>query len=579
MSHEHDEDQEVVEDDDQPIPDDDEDDGEDSPDEEPTPSATEEAGETRVAPTTEGDTPNVLAPATTIVVTVRRDFPRRRGERLGEWAWSSAGSSTRQAPQRWQLPSGAEPTPELELEADDDRPIFGWGIGRPSLGSPGDNAGQLTTDRGDPIAAQVRLLDEEGTVVSTADCAGRHGQARLPTHHRSGRHTIEVVPEHLAPGPAGPTMQSSERLLYRAFSVVVGLQGGLLSEIVDPYDPPCGEVRARVGNRLLFEPTAGQLPLSLKPDWWKDDRTSRRRRTVDVLVLHCTGGTRVGPALNRFFRSTAGSNYIVDVDGHAIKLAADDRTKIHAGGHWGGRQGMIQRSFGVEILNPNTGEANAYMARAKTPYTEEQYTTLLRLCRDIVAAYPSIGHRIVGHCDVATGNAQGGSGVPNDTYGNKRNWDPGMHFEWERFAAEGLGMVPGSTFDAATSYAGVFGTIAGLELRQGDHDPRGSSPAVYGGEPRPELGSEVGVIEQLQADVHAVGYQLRVNGRFDDRTFAAVDRFRRHFLRDGMTGRMHGTIDLAAATMIKNVVDVIRPPAPPAEAEPAAEAAEPPPPP
>ncbi|MCB9713880.1 MAG: N-acetylmuramoyl-L-alanine amidase [Myxococcales bacterium] len=542
---------------------------------EATPVTPEEAGEARVAPSVDGDTTvNVLTPPTSILVTVRRDFPLRRGERLGEWRWSSADGSESQAPQQWQLPSsaGGTPTPELELEADDDRPMLGWGIGRPALGNPGDDGGQLTTDRAEVIGAEVRLLDESGAVLSSGACSGRNGECRLVTGRRSGVFTVEVVPEHAATTTAGPGMSSEHELLYRAFTVSVGLQDGLLVSVDDPYDPPRGQTRARVGNRHAWAPTTSHLPLSVKPEWWKDPGSAARRggtATLGILVLHCTGGPRLGNALNRFFSrrggsyTSAGANYILDVDGHLIKLTADDRTKVHAGiGRWGSEHDMINASLGVEIINPNTGDPDDYMARAQTPYTEEQYATVLRLAREIVAAYPGIGPRILGHCDVATGNAQGQSGVPADTYGNKRNWDPGLHFEWERLAAAGLGMVPGEHFDPATSYAGVFAAIPGLRLRDGDRDAHGRAPASYGGEARPQLPADADVIEQLQTDIRDIGYQLRITGRFDDRTIAAVDRFRRHFVRSGMTGAMQGDVDQTIAAKIKDVVDTLRPPPP-----------------
>ena len=108
------------------------------------PEPTLHVGTALVAPSSDGATGNVLTAPTSIQVTVRRDFPLRQGERLGEWAWSSADGSVRQDPQQWALDGeDADVPPEdEELHSEQERPIFGWGIGRPSLGAPGDDAGR-----------------------------------------------------------------------------------------------------------------------------------------------------------------------------------------------------------------------------------------------------------------------------------------------------------------------------------------------------------------------------------------------------------------------------------------------------
>lgn len=542
------------------------------------PEPTLHVGTALVAPSSDGATGNVLTAPTSIQVTVRRDFPLRQGERLGEWAWSSADGSVRQDPQQWALDGeDADVPPEdEELHSEQERPIFGWGIGRPSLGAPGDDAGQLTTDRDEVIAATVRLRDEDGNVVSEGSCAGRDGACQLATAGATGSFTVEVVPEQSTEELAGPGMSSDELLLYREASVAVELRRGRLVGVEDPYDPPRGHTHVRVGNRKVWAPTTTRLPLSLKPEWWKDPGSRARRGgtgAISMLVLHCTGGSRMGGPLNDFFgwsdaahtrHKTKGANYLLDIDGHAIKLTADDRTKVHAGvGRWGGDRRIVDHSLGIEIINPNTGAPDAYMARAATPYTEEQYATILRLTRAITLAYPNIGPRVLGHCDVATGNARGQTGVPADTYDRKRRWDPGLHFEWERLERAGLGMVPGRSFDPATAYGGVFGSIAGLELDRGDADARGRGVARYGGVDRPEHAAEVTVIEQLQLDLRTVGYSLRITGRFDDHMFAATDRFRRHFSRQGMTSREQGTIDVVVAARLYDAATALRPAATP----------------
>lgn len=556
--------------------DEDEDDDEAAPPAEAPPPL--RMGTVHVAPSSDGSTNNVLAAPTSILVTVRRDFPLREGECLGKWAWSSPDGTAPQAPQRWTFdgednPNGGPPE-AIELTGEDERPMIGWGIGHPRLGDPGDNARQRTTDRAEVIEATVRLVDEDGAVVSEGETVGKNGECRLDTARGNGFFNVEVLPTHAAERVAGPGMANSAPQLYRPSSIRIVLRAGRIVGVDDPYDPPSGSTHVRVGNRQVWAPTTTQLPLSLKPDWWKDLRANPRREgvaAVKMLVLHCTGGPRLGGALNQFFRptGTAGANYLLDIDGHVIKLFSDDQMRVHAGvGFWRGKREIKHSSFGIEIVNPNAGNPDTYMAYARPQYTAEQYATLIRLCAEIVAAYPAIGDRIVGHCDVATGprpptydsdgNPIPPPFVPGNSYGTKRNFDPGLHFEWERLEAEGLGMVPLDTFDAATTYAGIFGLFPSLRLDTQDADPRGSSTPRYGGEERPELPAAA-VIAELQRDLQDIGYCVSVTGQFDARTFAATDRFRRHFARQSMPSRRtHGAIDLNTARRIHNAAQGVR---------------------
>lgn len=546
------------------------------------------AGTVHVAPSSEGSTnDNVVGPPTSITITVRRDFPRRQGERLGEWGWSSPDGAVLQTPQRWILDeeSGSgRPPAAVELHCEDDREIIGWGLGPSALGRPGRrNAGQFTTDQAERIEATIRLRSENGEFVDEGSTRGRDGECVLATAGATGVFHVEIRPEHSTDELAGPGMEDTQPQLYRPSSIRIELRSGRIVEVHDPYDPPGGCADVRIGTRKVWTPTTTQLPVSLKPQWWKDP-TARARRggtgAISMLVLHCTGGSRLGPVFNRFFRSAenVGSHYLLDVDGHAIKMAADDQVKVHAGaGFWGGDRQITLHSLGIEIINPNTGDSNSYMNMEpdRPPYTPEQYATLLRLCAENVEAYPSIGPRILGHCDLATGSTtdalkalrrrarRPGETRPPDplraTYGVKRTFDPGPLFEWERFEAAGLGMVPVDAFDPATTYAGVFGLFPGLRLDTADADPHGSSVARYGGEPRPEVPASAAAIQEIQRDLLDIGYCLSSTGSFDARTFAAADRFRRHFARESMPRQgTHGSVDLDTARRLHNAAQGVR---------------------
>jgi N-acetyl-anhydromuramyl-L-alanine amidase AmpD len=343
-----------------------------------------------------------------------------------------------------------------------------------------------------------------------------------------------------------------------------------MEDVYDPYDPRYGNTHSRVGNRKKFEPEPDHLPVSLKPVWWQHPISLNRpsSQTVDLIVIHRTSGTRLGNAFNDWFASQShtGPHYSIDVDGHIIKHVREEKKIEHAGGRWAGSRNINDRSIGIEIVNPNSTGYSQYPDYATTgdpDYTYEQYRALIILLDRITTHFPDIGHRIVGHADVATGPPP--AGTPNDTYGIKRNWDPGTFFEWERLEAEGLGMIPAepSPFNGTTHYDGVFNAFPDVVLQRNDRDPgpSGTPAARYGGSNRPGFGGQP--IRLLQRDLKDIGYSIppaHVNGRFDNYTAGAVDRFKRHFF-SGIRGQLAGgTVDAEIARRIKDVAEAVRSP-------------------
>jgi len=211
------------------------------------------------------------------------------------------------------------------------------------------------------------------------------------------------------------------------------------------------------------------------------------------------------------------------------------------------------RSIGIGIINPlglpeyTNGEA--YVATDEMqPYTYEQYVSVVRLCGELVSAYPDIEHRIIGHNDVSCGPAERQNGIPNDRYHTRKRWDPGNRFEWERLEAAGLGMWQLAA-ENADIYGSVFSFYPGISLRQGDRD-RG--PTRLGG--NTIRGYSQSPIATIKQDLREIGYSLRnVDGSFDAWTSGAVDRFKRHFFSGARDRRTGGEIDFTTASMIRRI--------------------------
>ena len=542
-------------------------------------------GENDLAPSSDETTVNVIDEVV-LRVTVRRDFPLRDGEKNGDWQWSDTDGNPLMQPMNWTKPEDATLEPDVELEASTPRAIYGWNIGQPRLGSEGDNGGEYTTDRIEPISSSILLLRitertegetvefereillEAQTIRSDSGQIDKDGEVLLPTGGLTGTFVLRIEPDELYDGEVGPDLMEVDDppdILYQSVDISVELEEGYLVEVQDPYNPPEGATDGRIGNRQKFEPTTSHLPVSLKPIWWNHiGGYNRPAGNLDLFVIHRTNGSRLGNAINRFFAGdNIGAHYIMETDGHIIKLCRERKEVRHAGvGRWAGRAWSQRNrhdsfSIGIEIINPNqenlTNYPN-YSTRANPPYTPEQYVALCSLTHQLVQAHPHIGVRVVGHCDVATGPPR--AGTPNDCYSTKRSMDPGTHFEWERLESDGLGMIAGEDhFQIETSYGGAFHNFSGLTLRKNDRDPHGTNPAILGGSPRAGFTGQT--IREIQQDLVKTGYSLRVNGRFDDCMGGAVDRFKRHFFsasRGALTGE---SLNQAIAERIRNVAEEV----------------------
>src|SRR5690606_15900501 len=180
-----------------------------------------------------------------------------------------------------------------------------------------------------------------------------------------------------------------------------------------------------LSDRGWFEVSSGTLVLDWKPDWIKaGNRLAAPNKRNDYLVIHRTGSMSVGSAINTFTNSnnTTCIHYLLDVDGHVVKLAHENDQVNHTGpAFWQGVTQINARSIGIEVVHGGNGD-----------FPDAQYTTLLRLVREIRAAHPNITRQnVVGHSDIAT------ESTTNRTLSNRCIDDPGDTFDWARLENAG----------------------------------------------------------------------------------------------------------------------------------------------
>lgn len=201
---------------------------------------------------------------------------------------------------------------------------------------------------------------------------------------------------------------------------------------------------------------------------------------IDILLLHYTGMPTAAEALARMRDPAAkvSAHYMIDEDGTTHRLVAEERRAWHAGeACWAGARDINARSIGIELVNP--GHEFGYR-----PFPEPQMAALIPLAKEILSRHPIPPARVLGHADVAP----------------LRKEDPGELFDWQRLAAEGIGVWP--------------------EEQASTEEP----PATA----------------ELQRQLVDFGYCLENTGELDEPTRAVLRAFQRHFRSSAVTGEADG---------------------------------------
>jgi N-acetylmuramoyl-L-alanine amidase len=302
---------------------------------------------------------------------------------------------------------------------------------------------------------------------------------------------------------------------YRTLDLKVTLRAEELTAaaLADPSQTHGGVVRM----------TKGSLLIDLKADFMRSpahhprpiDPATKLPRPPDMILVHHTGGATIAPALGEFLGGDRSPHYLLDVDGHLVKMASEVESASHAGvSRWAGVTGVNGTSVGIETVHTGSGA-----------YPTEQIASLLSLLDDLTTRFGIAKHHIVGHEDVGTG--------PDVFLIGRKAGDPGPGFNWELLEAQGLGLLLSTKPPAdAVLYAGTYA----------------SSPTALLTAASPKA-----AIQELQNDLDAIGYSLKKTGVYDGYTSAAVHHFQLHFrkfTRAG-TGLRGDRLDLETAREIK----------------------------
>ncbi|MBW4655831.1 MAG: S8 family serine peptidase [Kaiparowitsia implicata GSE-PSE-MK54-09C] len=383
-----------------------------------------------------------------------------------------------------------------------------------------------------PVIVRNRILNHETVSGCPIELVGT--AAPTATTNRAGRATLDLAgladgvyrlraihpsstPDRVGPAIA-PTAPRPSRI-WRPFETEITVTRGRLTAV--------GSADAVLAGRTLT--------LKLQPVWMASPNRSARSETIDLCVVHHTGGTRASSAVNTFLSpNRASAHYVIDTDGQIIKMVHESEQAFHAGNsHWLGRDRVNAFSVGIEIVNRSA------------PYTSAQMPAVVALLQEIRAAYSTIpANQVVGHSDIAT------SAQTPRRLGRKAS-DPGVHFDWATLEAAGLGHTLSSGPLNPSAYGGFFTSFPDERLRQDDNDAR----QIVGGRHRPAF--TTAVIAELQTDLSQIGYYCPITGRFDVSTVMAVRMFQDRFFsgsrRRSDPAFRAGQVDSITAMAIKNV--------------------------
>jgi N-acetyl-anhydromuramyl-L-alanine amidase AmpD len=312
-----------------------------------------------------------------------------------------------------------------------------------------------------------------------------------------------------------------------------------------------------VHGHVAFD-TPLKLLVDYKPSWLKADKHKPRPSGAgkSFVILHRTDTPRLDiETLRTGGPDGISIHYVVDVDGHIVKMVKDDEVANHAGPSFFARtEGMNPNGIGIEQVN-----------KIFKSYPTALFDATSALVGELLSEFSITRHHVWGHSDVETIST---TDLSIDTL-NPKPFCPGTEFDWPALANAGRCTEGDPAKVSPTLMANLYSkyfstdftpkggkTIRGkdMKLQMGDNDKK----AIYGGLLRPDLVG-TNIIAELQRDVSDVGYSIAKDGVtrsgvFDTALHHAIIRFHHRFFsgsRASASKKNNGVVDRDTATMLQ----------------------------
>lgn len=180
----------------------------------------------------------------------------------------------------------------------------------------------------------------------------------------------------------------------------------------------------------------------MQPIWHPSPNFGPRRDGLKptLIVVHYTAMKSAEAALERLCDPVyeVSAHYLIGSQGQVWQMVDEEMRAWHAGaGRWGGCEDINSRSIGIELDN-----------RGDHPFAEPQMVVLEKMLDGILRRWGIAAEGVIGHSDMAP----------------IRKQDPGLHFDWQRLARQGLA---GSGERTAPRVADLETAFRSLSIAQG----------------------------------------------------------------------------------------------------------------
>lgn len=377
------------------------------------------------------------------------------------------------------------------------------------------NPKPITTDKGKAALALGKIRD--GTYVLRLNPPSGHS-LRTPT---SGP-IVDPEIRDTQLGPATPSDAFNDapgHTRFRILELNVTMAGGKLAAVELVADMK--HRAAAVAHGAVVRVSATKLLVDWKPDWIKGLFDHGPKAALPPLafdqfiVLHqtteATPGSTINLLLNPKTEGEIGAHYLVDVDGHVIKMFDERHNVFHAGhGFWHGLDSRPTSPGPMTSFNEaSVGIENVHKSG---PFAAQQMEGLIKLIDRIrtltVVGTPISPHDVLGH-----GEFNLWPPAQRKVLGERRAECPGLDLDWPAIenAGHATRPIPGSVLQNSIdkTYDDFF-----------VHHPASSLSS---------RGASKAAVTALQTTLSSLGYFVEVNGHYDAVTRGAVLVFQNRY--------------------------------------------------
>lgn len=289
---------------------------------------------------------------------------------------------------------------------------------------------------------------------------------------------------------------------------------------------------AIVAHGAAVNESASSLLIDWKPDWVQCGFTHGLKEKqaepgkpenifspVQFIVLHHTGASTPGSTLDYFSdkvhnKEETGAHYLVDVDGHVIKMAHETVKTFHSGKcYWYGldsSDGSTKSPSHVEWTHISVGIEQVH--QGTRDYPSEQVTATKRLIERLREVYGTSRHNVLGHGEIGLYVPKEVNGKrPEEKHLGRKLICPGEVYDWHILENSGNATKPASWSNVVPHerYGDFFNKFPGQSINTAKNDKTIMPVAIAG----------------LQLTLSELGYFVRFTADYDEPTRRAVEAF------------------------------------------------------